>query len=122
VTTRLIEAAQGQNRKRAAAKLFSLWTAFGIAPPAEARAFMNAQTGSGEQRLNSWNVMAVRAAAEADAAGEVVLQILGFTKGDPTSLEVTDLAVLIAALREIGADDAARVLALEGTGYWKSSL
>ena len=122
VTTRLIEAAEGQNRQRAAAKLFSLWTSFGIAPPSEARAIMNGQTSVAGQRLNPWNVMAVRAAAEADAAGEVVLQILGFTRGDPTQLDVTDLAVLIAALREIGADDAARILALEGTGYWKAAL
>ncbi len=122
VTTRLVEAAQGRNRRRAAGKLFALWAAFGITPPAEARALMNAQSDAGTRRLNSWNVMAAKAAADGDAAGEAILQILGFTKGDPTQLAVTDLTILIAALREIGADDAARVLALEATGYWNASL
>ena len=43
VTRRLVEAAQGRNRRRAAGKLFALWAAFGITPPAEARALMNAR-------------------------------------------------------------------------------
>ena len=60
-------------------------------------------------------------AADADAAGEVILSLLGFTKGDPTQIRASDMVVLLSALNEIGAREEASALALEAVGYWKAS-
>ena len=58
--------------------------------------------------------------SEADAAGEVILSTVGMTKGDPTALDDASLLLLLKALQRIGAEDAAREMALESTGYWKA--
>ena len=71
--------------------------------------------------LSSSQVFAVKAAADADAAGEVILSLLGFTKGDPTQIRAADMVVLLSALDEIGAREEAAALALEAAGYWKTS-
>ena len=43
------------------------------------------------------------------------------TKGDPTALDNASLVLLLNALERIGAEDAAREMALEAAGYWKAS-
>ena len=60
------------------------------------------------------------AATRSGAAAETVLRTLDITGGDPSKLDAADLAILVDALRRIGAEDAARVLAVEATGYWKT--
>ena len=67
-----------------------------------------------------WRLIALRAAAEAGAAGEVVISALGLTGGDPSSLSPRDALDTIEALKDMALSDAARDLALEATGYWKS--
>lgn len=120
VADRLVEHAQGQARKGDAARLFALWTALDIPPTAAGRALMAAQPPNPEAGGSDWRMLAIQAAAEADAAGEAVLSILSLTRGDPSRLPEADLIAIIDALAAIGADDVSRDLALEAAGYWKS--
>ncbi|MEO0785894.1 MAG: hypothetical protein AAFY10_09355 [Pseudomonadota bacterium] len=116
----LIRSAETTEQKAMAARMFALWTAKKIAPPASARTFMSAASEETGTRGEEWRMLAIRAAAEADAAGEVVVATLALTLGDPTSLAVPDLVVILDSLNQIGASDAADMLALEASGYWKS--
>lgn len=120
VAERLVEHAEGADRKAQAARLFALWTALDMAPPAPARALMAAQPPNPNAGGTDWRMLAIGAAAEADAAGEAVLSILSLTRGDPSRLPETDMIAIIDALAAIGADDVSRDLALEAAGYWKS--
>ena len=120
VAGRLVEHAKGVERKAEAARLFALWTALDMPPPAAARALMAAQPPNPEAGGSDWRMLAIEAAAEADAAGEAVLSILALTRGDPSRLPETDMIAIVDALAAIGADDVSRELALEAAGYWKS--
>ena len=116
----LIGMTQSPTEEAYAARIFALWAARHVAPPAAARALMSgAETESGV-RGDEWRMLAIRAAAEADAAGEVVVSTLGLTLGEPIDLAMPDTTVILDALAEIGAEDAAAVLALEATGYWRN--
>ncbi len=118
----LLETSEDAGRRAAAGRLFGLWTAMEITPPAAARSFMSTLLGEPRDRVEPTALVAIEAAAQASAAGEAILQIVSLTNGDPTQLEIDDLAAMIAALRRVGAEDAARVLAAEASGYWKSAL
>lgn len=118
---RLAKLADSDTQKQSAARLFTLWTALGIAPPAEARRLVANVTGRDARPDVMPQLLGVLAAAEADAAGEVILSAVGMTQGDPTGLDDVSLLLLLQALQRIGAEDAARQLALEATGYWKAA-
>ncbi len=120
VAGRLVEHAKGSERKARAARLFAIWTALDIPPPAPARALMAAQPPNAEAGGSDWRMLAIQAAAEADAAGEAVLSILALTRGDPSRLPESDLIAIIDALAAIGAEDVSRDLAMEAAGYWKT--
>lgn len=121
IAAALAESAKNPVQVQQAARLFALWTARYVPPPAAARALMaNASNESGT-RGEDWRMLAIRAAAEADAAGEVVIATLALTRGDPTGTGTPDLVTILDALGKIGASDAAEMLALEATGYWKSA-
>ncbi|MFH1517414.1 MAG: hypothetical protein ABIH17_05960, partial [Pseudomonadota bacterium] len=66
------------------------------------------------------HILAILAAADAGAAGEVILGSVALTHGDPSKLDAADLALIGMALQKIGAGDAAAALALEATGYWRA--
>ncbi|MEM7766933.1 MAG: hypothetical protein AAF253_05530, partial [Pseudomonadota bacterium] len=119
VADAIAAAADTSGKQRAAAQLFAAWTALDIATSAEARAMLMALDAP-EREINEWQLLSIGAAAEADGAGEVVLSVIGMTGGDPAQLAPLELIVLIEALRDIDAADAARTLALEATGYWKT--
>lgn len=119
VADAIAAAADTTGKQRAAAQLFAAWTGLDIAASAEARALMAALEAP-ERSVNEWRLLSIGAAAEAGGAGEVVLSVIGLTNGDPTQLAPLDLVVLIEALRDIEAGDAARTLAQESSGYWKS--
>lgn len=117
---RLATLAESDLQKQTAARLFALWTALGIAPPADARRLIvNAPERKSTPEIDL-QLVGVLASAEADAAGEVILSTVGMTKGDPTALDDASLLLLLKALQRIGAEDAAREMALESTGYWKA--
>ncbi|MEM1149993.1 MAG: hypothetical protein AAGI03_05485 [Pseudomonadota bacterium] len=116
----LVMSAETPEQKAQTARVFALWTVLGVAPPPAARALMATAEEETGVRGDEWRMMAIRAAAEANAAGEVVVATLGLTLGDPTGLATSDLLVILDSLKQIGADDAARLLALEASGYWRS--
>ena len=122
VATELAELAEQPDQKARAARMFGLWTAAGRAPPPAARALMANASREAGVRGDEWRMLAIRAAAEADAAGEVVVSTLGLTLGDPTGLATPDLLVILDSLEKIGAGDAAANLAVEASGYWKAPL
>lgn len=119
VGERLSAEAETEAQQARAARLFALWTARSIPPPAAARALMAGIERENGARETPWRMLAVRAAAEADAAGEVVVATLSLTQGDPTRIAAGDTLALLDALAQIDAGDAAALLALEATGYWK---
>ncbi len=119
VSDAMTAAADTTGKERAAAQLLAAWTAQDIAASAEARALIG-KLEPPARAVNEWRLLSIGAAAEADAAGEVVLGVIGLTNGDPTQLAPLDLVLLIEALQDINAADAARQIALESTGYWKS--
>lgn len=116
----LIETAQTPTERAKAARLFALWAARHVAPPAAARSMMAEASREPGVRGDEWRMLAIRAAAEADAAGEVVVSTLALTRGNPTELAAPDTTVILDALAGIGAEDAAEVLALEASGYWQA--
>ncbi len=118
VTQRLLKEAKTTAQKQDVARLMALWTAFGIQPTSEGRALILSDTFKGSE-LKPGALLSARAAGRAGAAGEVILATVGFTNGDPSKLNTADLALIIEALQAIGAEDVARQLALEATGYWK---
>lgn len=117
VSARLIEAASGEDERGEAARVFALWTAFDIAPPAGARALMAAERADASPA--GWRMLSIRAAADASAAGEAILGVLEQTRGDPANLNALDAVIAVEALQAAGARDAARRLALEASGYWR---
>ncbi|MEM9738917.1 MAG: hypothetical protein AAF829_03545 [Pseudomonadota bacterium] len=116
----LVVSAESSDEKAKASRLFALWTAMGISPPPSARALMASAERETGVRGDEWRMLAIRAAAEANAAGEVVVSTLGLTLGDPTGLATPDLLVILDSLSQIGASDAKKLLALEASGYWRS--
>jgi len=120
VSRRLMESATTTSEKRAAAQLMSLWSAFYTTAPSDGRNFIAVESAAPGKALPPGKVLAVLAATRSGAAAETVLRTLDITGGDPSKLDAADLAILVDALRRIGAEDAARVLAVEATGYWKT--
>ena len=119
IAQRLAEVSETPEQRQDAARILTLWSGLDIAVPAPARKLM-ARTGeTSKSAIPSSKVFAVKAAADADAAGEVILSLLAFTKGDPTEIRASDMIVLLEALTKIDAREEARALALEAAGYWK---
>ena len=119
VAQRLAETSETVEQKQEAARLFTLWSGLDIAVPAPARRLMFETPEREYAVIPSSRVFAVKAAADADAAGEAILSLLNFTKGDPTQIRASDMIVFLDALTKLDAREEARALALEAAGYWK---
>ena len=117
----LIAAAENEDKTEAAARMFTLWTAAGTAPPSEARTFLSVESPTDQSSSAPGDAIAVWAAARSGTAAEVVLRTVSLTNGDPSDIGLADITLILAALEDIGAEDAARQLALEATGYWKDA-
>lgn len=120
VSDELTANVQTDAQRAAAVRLFSLWTVLDIPPNAEARAMMAAHRPKNTSRIKPTALLSLSAAADAGAAGEVILATVGLTNGDPSKLDPADLMILVDALGKIGAQDVARSLVLEASGYWKA--
>ena len=110
-----------EGKTEAAARIFALWTAAGTAPPSEARTFLSLESPVDDASSAPGDAIAVWAAARSGTAAEVVLRTVSLTNGDASELGLADITLILAALEDIGAGDAARLLALEATGYWKEA-
>ena len=118
IQARLLEAAKSSAQKKYTANILTMWTGFGLSLTTDARAFLVAHKSSAP-RIDPFTLVAIQSAARSGAIGETALMVLNQTKGAPDKLSSADLAVLIAALRRVGADDVAAGLALEASGFWK---
>ena len=114
----LVNASETPEQKSAAARIFALWSAAGLLPPPAARTVMAENGAPAASLLSPTSVLAVRSAARAGAAGEVVIAMVGLTDGTPEELGASDLAHFYAALTEIGIESDARLLLLEASRYW----
>jgi len=118
---KLIAAAESEDKAEAAARMFALWAAAGTAPPSEARTFLSTHSPVDDSSSAPGDAIAVWAAARSGTAAEVVLRTVSLTNGDASELGLADITLILAALEDIGAEDAARLMALEATGYWKET-
>ena len=116
----LMDAARTEQDLHNAARMFALWTAAGTPPPSDARAHLAAGGASDTGPAAPGPALAVLAAARSGTAAEVVLSALALTDGDPSELDLASLTLILGALQDVGAADAARQLALEATGFWKT--
>ncbi|MEM1088432.1 MAG: hypothetical protein AAGH90_11950 [Pseudomonadota bacterium] len=113
----LIEAAKSDVQRTQAARLLTLWQGFGLALGPDARSLISSYRDTGK-RLDAGRVSAIEAAAQSGAIGETVLRILAETNRAPDKIAARDMAALIAALRQVGADDAAQSLAVEASSVF----
>lgn len=108
----LIEAAKSDRQKRDAAKLLMLWQGFDLRLMSEARTLMTEYGDQGDP-LSAGQLSAIEAAAREQAIGEAALRILATTNRSPDKISPRDMAALVSALRRLGADDIARIIAVE---------
>ena len=121
VAQRLVKVSATPEQKQTAARLLTLWSGLDLTVPVPARRLMSRAGELEKSRISSSKVYAVKAAADADAAGEAILSLLGYTKGDPTQIRASDMIVFLEALSKLDAREEARILALEAAGYWKET-
>ena len=117
VQTRLLESISNDAEAALAARVLALWTGFDIVLDADARYFMSVQAESGRS-IEPYTLLAIRSAAQSGAFGEAALMMLKETEGHPQQLTSSDMATLIAILRDMGAEDIARQFALETSEFW----
>lgn len=118
VQTRLLESISNDDEAAMAARILALWTGFDINLNADARYFMSVQAESG-RAIEPYTLLAIRSAARSGALGEAALMMLNETRGNPQQLASSDMARLIAILRQMGAEDIARQFALETSEFWR---
>lgn len=122
----LMETAKTTKQKQAAARLFVLWEAAGIDLPAKARGFLADSAApnknTSDKTASPYFLASIEAAARAQVGAELVFQALALTNGDAYSLTLGEARTLVKSLRVLGQEDAARMLAMEATGYWRKSL
>lgn len=123
LTLRLLQNAKSVADKARVGRLFTLWHATGFQLAPQARAFLTeaeAINVTQAKRVNPDLLTAISAGAQAGAGAEVILQLVSEVRGDASKLVPADSAVLIEALQTLEQTDAARLLALEATGYWRA--
>lgn len=119
VANRLLETVDRSWQRSRIVQLTSTWSSFGYAIPVELRQFLSNQRGLGDRSLSSADRLRISSAVETDAVAEVVLLALRATKNEPNQLNPSDFAFLLSALRQVGAEEQARRLAIEASEYWK---
>ncbi|MEO1474937.1 MAG: hypothetical protein AAFS13_01030 [Pseudomonadota bacterium] len=119
---KLVERADTPKKREAMRRLLVLWSAFDIPLGPGARAALTADPSEDGDPVFPMLLRAINAAANDGAAAELILHTLKLTAGDPSNVRSSDMAQILEALRVIGAEEAARQLALESTGFWKREL
>lgn len=122
VTAALISAADQPAKRSAMRRLFVLWSALDLPLGPEARGALTSDPTEDGEPVFPMLLRAMNGAATDGAGAELILQTLKLTSGDPSNVRSADMAQILEALIEIGAEDAARQLALESTGFWKREL
>ena len=120
IEKRLVNSINSGPREDQAARLFAIWTGFGLPLSPVARDFVGQVSDQGE-RIAQGQITGLNGAYLDDAIGETALRILVTTNGDAGRLATSDFAVLLDTLIALDAEDIARDLALETTGFWRNA-
>lgn len=118
IEKRLVNSVASAEREAQTARIFAVWTGFGVPLSPIARDFVAGVSGEGE-RIAQGDITSLKAARLDNAIGETALRVLTTTKGEAGRLAASDLAVLLDTLIALDAEDVARDLALETTEFWK---
>ena len=118
IEKRLVDAVGSQAREAQTARIFAIWTGFGVPLSPIARDFVAGVSDQGE-RIAQGQITGLNGAYLDNAIGETALRILTSTSGEAGRLAASDLAVLLDTLIALDAEDVARDLALETTEFWK---
>ena len=118
IEKRLVDAVGSQAREAQTARIFAIWTGFGVPLSPIARDFVAGVSDQGE-RIVQGQITGLNGAYLDNAIGETALRILTSTRGEAGRLAASDLAVLLDTLIALDAEDVARDLALETTEFWK---
>jgi len=118
IEKQLIATANSTPRERQTVSLFAVWSGLGIPLSPIARDFVAQSVDRGE-RIPQGQMIGLRSTAHSGAVGESALMTLALTHGQPNLLAPSDMAILLETLVMIDAEDIARDLALEVTGFWK---
>ncbi|MEM7327088.1 MAG: hypothetical protein AAF437_00030 [Pseudomonadota bacterium] len=118
IEKRLVGTVNSRAREDQAARIFAVWTGFGVPLSPIARDFVAGVSDQGE-RIAQGQITGLKAATLDNAIGETALRVLTTTNGDAGRLSASDFAVLLDTLIALEAEDVARDLALETTEFWK---
>lgn len=120
IEKRLVNSVNSGAREDQAARLFAIWTGFGLPLSPIARDFVGQVSDQGE-RIAQGQITGLNGAYLDDAIAETALRVLVTTNGEAGRLATSDFAVLLDTLIALDAEDIARDLALETTGFWKET-
>lgn len=118
IQERLVEAVDSSTREDQVALVFSAWTGLGLALSPTGRDFIVQVSDRGD-RIAQGQVIGMKAAILGDAIAETGLMVLATTNGEVDRLAGSDYAALIETLIALDAEDVARELAIEASGFWK---
>ena len=118
IQTRLIDSIDSIEREDQTAVVLAAWTGFGLPLSPLGRDFIVQVSDEGD-RIAQGQVIGMKAAILADAIAETGLMVLVTTIGDVGRLAASDYASLLETLIALGAEDIARDLAVESSGFWK---
>lgn len=118
IQTRLIDAIDTVEREDQTAVVLAAWTGLGLPLSPLGRDFIVQVSDQGD-RIAQGQVIGMKAAILADAIAETGLMVLVTTNGDVGRLAASDYAALLETLIALGAEDIARDLAIESSGFWK---
>ncbi|MEM7459429.1 MAG: hypothetical protein AAF331_08185 [Pseudomonadota bacterium] len=117
IEKRLVNSVQSPGREAQTARIFAIWTGFGVPLSPIARDFVAGVADQGE-RIAQGQITGLKGARLDNAIGETALRVLTATNGEAERLAASDLAVLLDILIALDAEDVARDLALETTEFW----
>ncbi|MEL7542039.1 MAG: hypothetical protein AAGJ51_14145, partial [Pseudomonadota bacterium] len=117
IEKRLVNSVQSPGREAQTARIFAIWTGFGVPLSPIARDFVAGVADQGE-RIAQGQITGLKGARLDNAIGETALRVLTATNGEAERLAASDLAVLLDTLIALDAEDVARDLALETTEFW----
>ena len=118
IQARLIDAVDSGAREDQAAVVLAAWTGLGLPLSPKGRDFIVQVSDQGD-RIAQGQVIGMKAAMLANAIAETGLMVLVTTNGDVGRLAASDYAALLETVIALGAEDVARQLAVESSGFWK---
>lgn len=118
IQERLIGAVDSGAREDETTLVLAAWTGLGLPLSPLGRDFVVQVSDRGD-RIAQGQVIGMKAAILANAIAETGLTVLVTTNGEVGRLAASDYASMLETLIALGAEDIARELAIEASGFWK---